>query len=430
MLGVSTQGKAMNVDHITYPSDLTHLTKAGRVAFLSSSRADRVALWNAWRAERRRPPLDMRRAQLQYVELRGIDLRWVDLSGADLFEADLQGAQLYEANLTGAQLDGADLDRASLRKATLDKACLDGASLRRADLYEASLCETDLSEADLRASNLNRASLCGADLRWARLNRANLRWANLRDVQLSAAGSLEGVRLYETSFNDLLSLRYQQLLSSSHEARGLRRIWLGLTNRLEESSIWEEQDGRFAEARDVFASLKGHFEGVGDYAAANWAYKREKTMTKLRTVPRGLRWLYPRWRHLPDHRFEPDLPRWLSLEFSEKIANYGESLVRPIVWLLVIIALFGLIYWAGGMVTSMPGCAYVERTLNSIDGCAPTRSLSDALLFSLGAMSTIEVGDVQPYVAHVGLLTSLEALIGITLTGLLGFVLGNKLRFS
>ncbi|GAB4480073.1 MAG: hypothetical protein Kow00124_26410 [Anaerolineae bacterium] len=418
------------IDHITYPTDLSHLSKMGQIAFLKSARPDKVALWNAWREGNKRRPLNLRGAQLQYAGLRGIDLRWCDLSGADLFEADLSSAQFYQADLTGAQLDGADLDKASLRKAKLDKACLDGATLRRADLYEASLCSADLSEADLRGANLNRAQLCGADLRWARLDHANLRWANLRDVALSSIGSMQGVLLYETSFSGVLSLRREQFLGENSKAAGLRRAALRLTNRLYESSIWEEQQGRFAEAADIFASLKGYFEDSGDYQAANWAYEREKVMKKMLSVPKGLRWLYPRWRGRPDYRFRPDVLEWLGLEFSEKIANYGNSLSRPLMWLAITIVVFAVIYWAGGLITATPGCGYVDRAIEGIDGCRASRDFSDALLFSLGAMSTIDAGDIQPFVPHLGLLTSLEALIGITLTGLLGFVLGNKLRFS
>jgi hypothetical protein len=64
------------------------------------------------------------------------------------------------------------------------------------------------------------------------------------------------------------------------------------------------------------------------------------------------------------------------------------------------------------------------------ESCEPTRNLIDNLLFSLGAMTTADVGRVQPYLPNIGFLMTLETLIGIALTGLVGFVLGNKLRYS
>jgi len=42
--------------------------------------------------------------------------------------------------------------------------------------------------------------------------------------------------------------------------------------------------------------------------------------------------------------------------------------------------------------------------------------------------TTIDAGSVRPYLSHVALISSLEALLGIFLTGLAGFVLGNQLR--
>lgn len=52
-----------------------------------------------------------------------------------------------------------------------------------------------------------------------------------------------------------------------------------------------------------------------------------------------------------------------------------------------------------------------------------------ALLY-LSAMTTVDSGTVQPYLSNVSLAASVEALLGIALTGLFGFVLGNKLRNS
>ncbi len=421
----------MDAERITSFGQLSMLDAQGLAAFLGSKRDDRVDLWNEWREVTKRPPLDLTGIRLQYVELRGIDLRWTCLRGADLFECDLQEAQLYEANLTEAMLDGADLDRAVLRKACLDGAVLDGASLRLADLYEATLRGANIDEADLRGARLVRADLSGTDLRWANLAHANLRWAKLTDVALSTAANLTDLQLFETSFHGVLSLRHHQFFSENHDARGPRRVWLRVINRLEESTIWEEQQGRFSEARDVFAALKGYFEDAGDYRGANWAYIREKTMQKMQSVPKPFRWLYPRWKDHDDYHYRPDPVEWLLLEFSEKAANYGESLIRPTFWLIALIFIFAGVYSAGGMLTAMPGCDLIERNLiPGGDLCVPTYNYLEALQFSLAAMSTIEIGNVQPYVAHVGVLTSLQALIGIMLTGLLGFVLGNKLRNS
>jgi hypothetical protein len=225
---------------------------------------------------------------------------------------------------------------------------------------------------------------------------------------------MRGVKLYQTYFWGVLSLRYNQFLDEKGK-----------------STIWEETEGRFSEAKDVYKSLKGYFEDAGDYEGSNWAYVREQTMEKLMRSPRWLRWLYPHWRGRWDEEFcEPRLLEWLRLEFAEKIANYGDSLTRPVFWLGVVIVGFAALYLAMGAATATSGCGYAELSANWRAGCAPTRNLIDNLLFSLGAMTTADVGRVQPYLADIGFLMTLETLIGIGLTGLVGFVLGNKLRYS
>ena len=81
----------------------------------------------------------------------------IDLLRADLRGANLLGVGLRGADLNGAHLSGAHLFRADLKWAVLSFADLSGADLRRVDLLEADLWDTDLSGADLW-----RASLRGA----------------------------------------------------------------------------------------------------------------------------------------------------------------------------------------------------------------------------------------------------------------------------
>src|SRR5215213_2061644 len=96
----------------------------------------------------------------------------------DLLRADLRGADLQDAGLRGADLQGANLNGA--------------------DLFMADLKWADLSFADLRGADLRRVDLLGADISNTKLRGADLRRAALRLVQegwtvnqLRAAKSLE-----------------------------------------------------------------------------------------------------------------------------------------------------------------------------------------------------------------------------------------------
>lgn len=352
--------KPFTHEDVKAPEDLDRLDKEGLIAFLRSERVDRWALWDGWRRGNE---------WAEPVDLRDADLSGLDLHGMDFIEAHVEGASFSNANLAGAYLW---------------EAYLPGACLTQADLRQAHLRDTDLSSL--------------------------------------AKGGLQGVRLYQTFFGGVLSLRYEQFLE--HE------------NPKGTPTIWEHTEGRFSEAKDVYKTLKGYFENVGDYEGANWAYRHEQEMEKLMYVPEWARWMYSRWKwELSEERdttyklvkvvyWKPNTIEWLRLEIADKLAGYGLSLVKPLFWLVMLILGFGLIYWAFGLVTALP-CGYPNPP-----ECAPSRNFVDALLFSLGAMTTIDVGNVQPYLSHVGILTSVEALLGIALTGLFGFVLGSKLRNS
>jgi uncharacterized protein YjbI with pentapeptide repeats len=430
-----------SIDDVQQPEDLDALDKDDLIAFLKSDREDRIELWNAWREANDWQPVDLGGADLGEAHLEKVDLSGTRLDGAFLFRAHLKEANLaetrlgeaflFQVHLEGANLAGAHLAEADLRDAHLEKADLYRANLERASLLGAHLEEASLRRARLDGALLNGAHLDGATLEEAHLEgailddatleNADLRRAHLGGAALSTVASLRGVRLYQTYFWGVLSLRYEQLLGEGRRAGGARHG----------STVWEETEGRFGEAKDVFKSLKGYFEDAGDYEGANWAYVREQVMEKLMRTPRPLRWLYPCWRGRWDDDFcEPGLFDWLRLEFSEKLAGYGDSLTRPLVWLLVVIVVFAAAYALGGLITDMPGCSHAELTAAWQEGCRPTRSLVDGLVFSLGALTTADTGVLQPYRSHVSLVMTLEALLGIALTGLIGFVLGNKLRYS
>ncbi|MFY0619197.1 pentapeptide repeat-containing protein [Shimia sp.] len=91
--------------------------------------------------------LSFDRAQLSNARLQGVYLRYAELQGADLRNADLQGADLWDAELQGANLSGAKLQGASLNSAELQ-----GADLWRAEL--------DVS------TNLTAALFAGASVRF------------------------------------------------------------------------------------------------------------------------------------------------------------------------------------------------------------------------------------------------------------------------
>jgi uncharacterized protein YjbI with pentapeptide repeats len=363
-------------------------------------------------------------ANLAGADLRGALLDGADLGGADLANARLEGASLGKSDLRGALLEEANLDHTSVRFAKLQGAILEGAYIRRADLRGADLEDADLRGADLegseleetrlRASNfaganlrscllrqadLREADMTGADLRGSVLTGANLRYAVLRDARLQEVGlsqceiahiSLGGAKLDDT-----------QLL--------LKQL---------DGAIGEELAGDFDRAAQGYLALERNFEGLGDHDAASWAYRRRRRMQKREALAQaqaarsGRRW----------RRALGWYTLYASDQLVEWMCDYGESVPRVLGSLAVVYAAFTLIYTLTGSVVREP-----ESLGEIVRG--PTRNPIVVAIFSLLVMTTgSPEGGLAPRGDLTLLLMGIEAFVGIALTGLLGFVLGNRIR--
>lgn len=137
--------------------------------------AQGVGAWNAWREANPGRAVDLYRARLARMDLRGINLAHADLRHADLTLANLRGARLGFAHLNHARLDGARLRKADLRGAILRHVQAEDARFEGADLSMAHLDRGQFSFACLRRADLHRATLTGA----------NLTGVDLRDARLS-----------------------------------------------------------------------------------------------------------------------------------------------------------------------------------------------------------------------------------------------------
>ncbi len=97
------------------------------------------------------------------LDLRGANLPWVDLEYADLTGANLKGAELSYSNLKGADLRRANLNAADLSSANLTHANLEYADLTNTDLHRANLTGAVITNADLSNADLTRAVGVGKD---------------------------------------------------------------------------------------------------------------------------------------------------------------------------------------------------------------------------------------------------------------------------
>jgi uncharacterized protein YjbI with pentapeptide repeats len=321
----------------------------------------------------------------------GINLAGSRLVGTNLRGANLVGADMEEANLTDAKLERANLTLARLQKANLERA-----NLRNAALTWSSLQGTRLIEADFRDAGLAGVNLRDVDLLWANLQGAKLTYSHLEKVDFFSARTLEGAYFYH-AFLDNTRLKRDQL----------------------GKEIGEELEGKYGQAKEAYLALKNNFAEIGRYDDAAWAYRKERRMEKRVALQEAKEaWQVHDWK-----RTLCRYAKVASDQLEECVCDYGESVPRVLCSLLKVYVLFTLIYgltWSIIRVYATPTAIIRE----------PTRNPIDLARFSLAAMTTMELTGLEPRNGLVELLAGLEALLGIALTGLLGFVVGNRIRRS
>ena len=357
---------------------------------------------------------NLREAILVEAKLQGACLERVGLQKADLTQASLQEAVLSGASLQGAKLGSANIQKANLAGAELQKAILLNANLQEVNLWGANLCGASLGGAFLKAAQLREADLREAYLLEANLEGANLREADLRQVDLGGAASLRGAFLYRARLDH--TEMNQNLLGPA----------IG-------EELAENLRHRYSWARDAYLRLKQNFDDLGDYAASAWAYQKERQMEKACNAPRRARGIYgkaelgytlwyrapawhPRiWWFYTRHTF-----KWLSDWFVEYLCGYGESILRVLFWMVAALFGFTAYYWSiGGVWLVEPGGSKVTATC-----------FWHYLIYSAGAFTTTQFARFQAADDRVRMITAIQAIIGIVLAGLLGFVAGNRIRRS
>jgi uncharacterized protein YjbI with pentapeptide repeats len=412
--------------------------------------------------------ISLRGAHLELANLLHTKLQGADLRDARLLRTVLQGADLEGACIDGADLTCASLPDASLRNARLRDAVLAGAELFRADLEEADLSRASLNNASLQQAHLERADLGGASLQGARLveakmTGARLSFAGMRGAELAFA-HLERLDLVTTDLRG--AFWYGAYLEGTRMVRARLGAAIGDQLAAKGGARRPLGEGHFSLAKEAYLALKANFRALGRYDDASWAYIKEQQMEKAMHFPTtvGHRWVrrcmggaappawwgpanLPRWLRWKlrsgfyhsrlflglsprearkemarrdangnehDEWFSPW--RWIRNWAFELLAGYGERVYMPLIWALVVVALFAGIYAGAGNIASGDGGA--------------THNVLTALTHSIAAFATVGFNTLEPVGWGARLLTAIEAMFGIGLFALFVFTLGNRMRRS
>jgi hypothetical protein len=243
------------------------------------------------------------------------------LEGANLSLAHLEGANLFAAHLEGATLRGAHLERANLFAAHLEGCNLQRAHLEGADLRRAFFSPGTLLERAIFAGKLQSAASAAsvADVRWQQVNLAIIQQWNA----VKMLGDEYWARQLERK---LWTNRGKLQMPFPKGATRAERRQARAERRRKILEAWQE-----AERANRQLSTVMRDQGMSD-AADHFAYRGNICQRQLYRV---------QGRHL--RRFGS----WL----LDLVSGYGYRPLHSVATYLLIVALFGLAYWALGVST-------------------------------------------------------------------------------
>nr|HXK50883.1 hypothetical protein [Clostridiales bacterium] len=173
-------------------------------------------------------------------------------------------------------------------------------------------------------------------------------------------------------------------------------------NRISDWSPDSSLKARYADAEDIYKTLNGLWMSKGYLADANWAYVMGRKMERKRMIAD-----LKSGNDSTAQKLKLFLQIFWNL-ISDAMFGYGESILKMIISYVVVIFIFAYFYYLIPEISLFTYNRAVEVSLKN-----------------MVAMSSDEVTGISPL---VDFLNVLQTTIGILITGIFGFILGNKIR--
>lgn len=329
-----------------------------------------------------------------------------DVSGRTLVDVDVDGRDLRGVVFGDSQDSGTRLVRLSARGATFDNcaftgcevvgAAFQGATFASCDLRYSSWSGTSLKDVEIDDCDLYRAGLgSDVDLSRATIQRSSLNLLNIEGAHLERESLVTPLLQEDES-------EYERFLNRIERSDAMSR-----------ETVTRALTHRHAEAGRIWRNLSSHWVGRGRHRDASWAYLAAKRNETQAAAP------WRTWRSDADLAVMPRLwnalrasPLWLGGVAASLTCGYGERPLRVAVsWLVTVVAL--------------------ALSMQIVEGFQlneqPVEEYDDALLLSARVM-TASAPDGVAITATAQWFVVAATAIGVTLLGLMGFVLGNRIR--
>lgn len=339
------------------------------------------------------------------VDYSGQLLEGVDFSGCTLTKVNFKNATLKHCKFDEAVLDSCSFDCSS----TPNEPNLQSVSFRKATLTNCRFRYAYMMWSDFRYSRINQATFEDAIIDFCDLYRCFF-----EGVVLFKHARISNSSLYYTYFGDATNIRRENLVNDQLVQQNKKAYTKFLvdwhtygtgerTNDMQVVSDWSPDasiKARWSDAEDIYKTLTGLWNERGFNADANWGYvqgrrmERRRMMAELSDKQLGFWTKAGRVWHI------------IGNSLSDLFFGYGESMFKMIVTYIVTVILFAVLFQS-----EVSPLEYV-----------------DALGVSLKNMAGMDSEVLQGVSPLVDMLNLIQTTIGILLTGIFGFILGNKIR--
>ena len=359
-----------------------------------------------------------------------------DIERCSFKESSFRDTTFDRAALTDVYFRGCEFSKCLFRYVHAVETSFQDATFEDCDFYRAHFDAANIfTDASFVRVSLDKAWVAGMSgltsdnftCRWAFSDRSKSRIGVVREHRADRRNRAPMVQ-------ECTNSRYEAFLEMTASDRP---DWDAISRALANA----ERD-----AAEVYRSLSGMWTGVGQGGYAGFAYRRCKTLErKFHNPIRRLRWnrqvavwnrarrpLQERRRDartLREERLRDSAPeprvaivrghalRWGALFAAWALAGYGERMRRVAGWLVALIVAPAIFYSLfGGVRTDAEHPVAVSE-------------FGRCLLFSVQQI-TASTHHLVPATRWVELVGGLQVLGGVTLLGLFGFTLANRLRNS
>lgn len=307
---------------------------------------------------------------------------------------EIVGVDFSGQELEGIDFSGCRLERVSFKQCSLTHCRFRGATILWSDFRYAKIEHGTFEDAKIEFCDFYRAFLDGVIIfSHSNISNCSFNKTYFGDSAIIRRKELVGGRILQQD-----EQAYRKFLTEWHMyGTGERKNDVGT---LSNWSPDEALKGRWDEAEEIFKNFNAQWTGKGFIADGNWAYVRGRRMERRRMMSELFR------NSVSLKKKILNIYHITTNTISDILFGYGESMTKMVITYIVTIFLFA---WAFSSNVSL-------------------LEYSEAFSISLKNMVGMDSEALHNVSPLVDMLNIVQTTIGIVLTGIFGFILGNKIR--